>query len=651
MQKTKIKLLELPHFFILSVLALHLSSCTTTTKEAPESKLVFEKSNQRETVVILGVNDIHGALAPEKFKTKDEDAIEYEKGGAAYFASHIKVLKKKYGSQLLLLDGGDEFQGSLDSNLEKGKPVVDFLNSIGIHAAVIGNHEFDFGAEDGSQDNKSILKKRMYEAKYPYLSANIYSKQTGKFPGFLGYKPSTILTAGRLKVGVIGLSTEQTPGATRPDFVRDLEFRELAKVAQNEAKKLKEQGAHVIVVLAHAGIQCDLDQAYGVASKPRGRVRSPQDPQSMCDPDSEIAKLLKNIPQGTVDAVVSGHTHTLVNHWIEGVPVIQAGTRLQYYNLIYLTYDFESKKVVNDLARIEGPMPVCPKVFKNQRDCSGERLAPKNGRGSLVTPELYGESIYADRETERLLEPYFEKTKATKQKVIGQCDHRVEHQRMGESMMGNLITDAMKWVTKADVAVTNTGGIRSQFEPGVIKYEDVYRTFPFDNFISKLTLSGRELKTLIRIAENGSRGFFPVSGLKLRLIKLGDEPWSSDLNKNRVLEPWEQDRLIEAKLDNKDWIEPQKMYTVAIPDFLVQGGDDFAWFMKSLPASRVELMSGPIMRDTLIDYIAHLSKPVNSDDAPLLNPNDPRMRFEARPSKKPQERQKTATRKKVKSRR
>lgn len=621
------------------------TACSTTTKEPPESKLIFEKTNDRETVVLLGVNDIHGALAPEKFKTKDEDAVEYEKGGAAIFASHVKVLKRKYGQQLLVLDGGDQFQGSIDSNLEKGKPIVELLNTIGVDAAVIGNHEFDFGADENSNDIRGVLKRRMSEARYPYLSANIYDKKTGQYPGFLGFKPSVILNAGRVKVGVIGLSTEQTPGATRPDYVKDLEFKELAKIAAAESKKLRSQGANVIVVLAHAGVQCDLDQANGVNSKPRGRIKGPQDPQTMCDPNSEIAQLLKKIPQGTVDAIVSGHTHTLVNHWIEGVPVIQAGTRLQYYNLMYLTYDFAAKKVVPELARIEGPMPVCPKVFKNQRDCSGERTPPKNGRGSLVTPELYGESIDEDSEVKRLLKPYFAKTNEAKQKIVGHCEHRVEHQRMGESQMGNLITDAMKWAVKADVAITNTGGIRSQFEPGAIKFEDVYRTFPFDNYISKLTLTGRELRTFMRIAEHGGRGFFPFSGAKLRLIKLGDEPWSNDLNKNNTLEPWEQDRIIDAKLDNGDSIDPSKMYTVATPDFLVQGGDDLMWFMKSIPASRIELMSGPLMRDTLIDYIAYLGKPINSSEAPLYNPDSPRMKFESRPHKRPVERQKTGVRK------
>lgn len=636
--------------FCFSSLFLVLSACATLQDEGP--RVLFETSGGLETVVILGTNDIHGALAPEKMKTKDDAATPYEKGGAAILASHVNILRNEFGPRFLILDAGDQFQGSIDSNLEEGKPMVEFFNHIGVNAAVLGNHEFDFGPkgddaqakvnEGGKPDLRGALKERITEARYPYLAANVVDKKTGK-PAVPGTKPSVILTAGGLKIGVIGLTTLDTPVTTRPDFVKDVQFKDMAKTALDEAKKLRDEGAHIIVALTHAGLVCDVAEKSGKTIR-TSPVKAETDVQSHCDPKHEVPQLIRALPKGTIDAVVSGHTHQVIHHWIDGVPVIQSGTRNVYYNLLYLTYDWKTKKLATDRTRIEGPIPVCPQVFENQRNCNGEQPAPKNGRGDLVTPVLHGKSISPDPSTERLLAPVFERTEQAKKRIVGKAARKIEHLRTAESPMGILVADAVRKSIGAQVAIVNSGGIRANLEEGDITYESVFRALPFDNNVSKLDLTGRELKTFIRIAESGARGYFPVSGLKLRLIDLKYEPWSKDLDGNGKIEPWEQDRLIEARLEDGTLIEDSKRYSVATIDFLVQGGDSFGWFMNSIPKERVVLAAGPILRDAIVSYIGSFKDDLNSEKNPLFNPADPRLKLENRPAKK--ERQSPAKRRK-----
>ena len=588
-----------------------------------------------ETVVIMGFNDIHGALTPESAKTKEAPGVErisYEKGGAAILASHIKVLRQEFGPHLLILDGGDEFQGSIESNFEQGAPMVQFFNAIGLNAAVLGNHEFDFGVDS--------LKKRISEAHYPYLAANVVEKGSQKFPGVPGTLPSAMLQAGRLKIGVIGLTTTDTPATTRQEFVRDVEFLNLKQSALAESDRLKKDGANMVILLTHEGLFCDVGKK---PAKNTAILRTSNDQQTECRERDKIVTLLHALPSGTVDAVVSGHSHSLVHHWVAGIPVIQSGTRNQYYNLIYLTYDWSLHKPVFERTRIEGPVPVCPKIFENQKDCNGDRTPPKLGRGKLVDAVFHGETIEPDPVVTALLQPTFEKTATAKKRIVGLAARGIEHTRSGESPFGNLVADALKDSVHADVVIMNGGGIRTSIDSGPITYGSVFRALPFDNSISVLTVNGKELKLALRIAESGSRGIFPVSGVKLRLIDSKYEAHADDLSGDKAIAPWEINRLIEAVLvdaaGNESPISDTKMYRLGTIDFLVTGGDDFAWYMHQIPESRIQLAAGPVLREAVTQYITEKSAQLaqfgglNSEGHPLVDPAHLRLVFEKPPQK------------------
>ncbi|MGZ3709068.1 MAG: bifunctional metallophosphatase/5'-nucleotidase, partial [Bdellovibrionota bacterium] len=510
-------------FFILSAL-LALSSCSSgpRTQEPPlEEPPKADPAHDTETIAVMGTNDLHGALAPQELRTREAagaPGTPYEAAGVATLSSFVRVLRSELGERLVWLDGGDEFQGSIESNLEQGAPMVSFFNAAGVQGAAIGNHEFDFGLD--------ALKARMTEAHYPYLAANIVEKATGQLAQFPNTIPhTTIQVSSKLKVGVLGLSTLDTPRTTKSENVATLRFADLKEATIREAKALREEGAQVVLITAHVGLKCD-----------RGRVgagllmRKPTDAQGECDSDGEMVRLLRSLPEGTVDAVVSGHSHQVVHHWIAGIPVIQGGAFGRYFNLIWLTYDFTEKRLLTENTRIEGPVPVCEKVFRNQNDCNGDRPAPPMGRGPLVEYRYHGKTIEPDSSIVDVLKPVFAKSAEEKKKVVGQAARPLDHERFRESPLGDLVADSFRKATGADVALINAGGIRAPWEAGPITFGDVFRTLPFDNTIVVLKVTGRELKNILRVAESGARGFASVSGLHLKLIEPGEDTPGNDLN-------------------------------------------------------------------------------------------------------------------------
>ncbi len=167
-------------------------------------------------------------------------------GGADWLGGWMDAIRRdarERGGEALLIDGGDEFQGTLISNQFQGRSVVDAFNALGVAAAAVGNHEFDFGLP--------ALLERMKQARYPMLAANVFKKGTRERPDWA--KPSVLLDVRGLKVGVIGLTTVDTPTVTNPLNVADLEFVPGGPVAAQEADALRTRGATVVILAAHAG--------------------------------------------------------------------------------------------------------------------------------------------------------------------------------------------------------------------------------------------------------------------------------------------------------------------------------------------------------------------------------------------------------------
>ena len=256
---------------------------------------------------IVGINDTHGALlavpAPKWLRSVTSEDV----GGADWFAGWMNAVRadaRAKGGSVLILDGGDEFQGTLISNQFRGKSVTDVYNAVGLTAGALGNHEFDFGVP--------VLKERMAQARYPILAANVFLEGTQTRPDWL--RPSVLLDIDGVKVGIIGLATVETKVTTNPVNLAGLQFVPGGPVAAKEADALRARGATVVLVTAHAG---------------------------PFPPGNEIQHIAQAC-KGRVDAIVSGHHHTALGPpplVVENIPIVQSGSRLLSFSLIELTLD------------------------------------------------------------------------------------------------------------------------------------------------------------------------------------------------------------------------------------------------------------------------------------------------------------------------
>jgi 2',3'-cyclic-nucleotide 2'-phosphodiesterase (5'-nucleotidase family) len=150
------------------------------------------------TVTILHTNDFHGQL----------EASGSNPGGARV----AKVIKDLVAANpnSLVVDAGDEMQGSLLSNLQHGFPVIATFNAIGYSVATFGNHEFDWG--------QTVLAERTAQATYDFISANIVAAADCATPGWTKpafvKNPYEIKEIGGAKIAFIGVTTQEVPTIT-----------------------------------------------------------------------------------------------------------------------------------------------------------------------------------------------------------------------------------------------------------------------------------------------------------------------------------------------------------------------------------------------------------------------------------------------------
>ena len=199
-------------------------------------------SVQGETreIRILHLNDFHGFAEPYQ-PLGSEELV----GGIAYLASEVNRLRQE--KPALLLAAGDMIQGNNWANLFQGQSVIELMNLMRFDGAVVGNHEFDFGQE--------VLKKRVSEATFPFLGANV--------KGIEGLKSYVLREINGIRVAIIGVVTEDAPVSTSPKNVMGLEFLSPVSTVEKYVGELKGE-ADLILILSHVGFLGDRRLAEAV---------------------------------------------------------------------------------------------------------------------------------------------------------------------------------------------------------------------------------------------------------------------------------------------------------------------------------------------------------------------------------------------------
>lgn len=566
-----------------SLLILFLAACATAPvpQTAPSAAHV---STEPVHVIIVGTTDRHGWYDSHH---ESRNAPAY--GGLALFGGYVANLRSKHPGQVIVVDSGDLFQGTLESNLFEGEPVVKGYNAVGYNAAAVGNHEFDYGpvgsdsvAHLPGQDPLGALKKNAANAKFSFLSANLTEKATGKTPSWA--KRYTMVAAGGAKVGIIGLSTPDTPNVTMSANVATLTFGDPIPATISAAKELRANGADAIIVIAHMGGRC------------KNIDTNPAD-TSTCENDQEAIRFLNALPKGTIDAYFAGHTHSQIRHYINGVATLQPSPYGREFSMVDLTIDTSRHAVTN--SEMAPLTMVCAQVYDHTETCdpkkapAGAALVPRIFEGAPVT-ELAG--------LMDVFKPYLQQVSAKRNEDTGiRTTDRIKRGYARETAIGDLFTDAMRAYMKTDIAFMNSGGIRTDLPAGTILYANMFDVSPFDNFPAIVTMTGAQVRQMVDMtAIGGGRGILQASGIRYTF----DEALDAD-------KPGPQrHRLTAITLADGQPLDPKATYRVAMIDFLVTGGEGLDVVMKQIPDDLKKIDYTRPIRDLLIDAIKAMPQPV-----------------------------------------
>ncbi|MGZ5493909.1 MAG: bifunctional metallophosphatase/5'-nucleotidase [Thermoanaerobaculia bacterium] len=548
------------------LLLILLSACATASvKHAPVH------------VVIVGTTDVHGWF--NGHVTKD---LHY--GGVALLASYVNALRAENENRVVLVDSGDLFQGTLESNFFEGEPVTKAYNILGYSAAAVGNHEFDYGpagpgsvARNPGDDPLGALKRNAAIAKFPFLSANMTEKATGRTPSWA--LPYAIVEAGGARLGIIGLTTPDTPNVTIASNVASLNFGDPVPATIAAARELRAKGADAVIVIAHMGGRCtDVNAVNDVAS---------------CEKEQEAMQLLASLPAGTIDAYFAGHTHAQMRQVVNGVPSTQGLAYSVEFSTLDLWIDRDGHRVDAARTNIRPLTMICGRVYQGTDRCDA-RDAPKGA--ALVPRTFLGRVIEPDPKVAAVVAPYLERVAAKRSEKLGVQSAGVFNRNYSaEAPLGDLLADALRRALNTDIALMNSGGIRASLPAGDLVYSDIFETSPFDNYGAIVTMTGQQITDALRLTTTGERGILQVSGLR----------YTFDAAKDAGKSPGERNRLVSVTLEDGTPLDPNKLYRVAMPDFLAGGGDGLQAVINAIPADRIVILPD---RGPLHDIFAEVLK-------------------------------------------
>jgi 5'-nucleotidase / UDP-sugar diphosphatase len=420
------------------------------------------------TLHVIHINDLHSRIeAVNAFDStcSAEDAAENKCfGGVARVATKINELRDGLtaaGANVIVLDAGDQFQGSLFYSTYKGAVEAEFMEKIGFDAMAVGNHEFD----DGPEGLGSFLDK----VTFPVISGNTDVSQSNVLKDRV--QNHVVLDIGGEKIGIISALATDTVETSSPGPT--IIFQDEIESLKADVAALEAEGVTKIIALNHVGYKKDMEIAAAVPG---------------------------------LDAVVGGHSHTLLSAtdpkrggpyptWIDGqngalVPVVQAYAYSKYVGHLELTF--------------------------------GDDGVLKFAEGDTI---LLDASVVPDPEIEARVKELGGPIEELKNRVVAESAAEIDGSREScravECPMGNLIADAMldrvadQGVT---IAVQNGGGVRAGIDAGPVTMGEVLTVLPFQNTLSTFEVDGA---TLVAALENGASQleegagrFLQVAGMK-----------------------------------------------------------------------------------------------------------------------------------------
>ncbi len=412
------------------------------------------------SLTILHTNDFHARFEPINAFDSGcgaEDAAEGKCfGGSARLVTGVEAARQRAGNTpVLLVDGGDQFQGTLFYTYYKGALSAEMMNKMGYDAMTVGNHEFDDGPE--------VLKDFIGAIEFPILMSN--ADISGEPLLADAIQKSTVIEKGGEKIGLIGLTPQDTDELASPG--PNVIFTDPVGAVQQEVDKLTAEGVNKIVVLSHSGYNVDQRVAEGTSG---------------------------------VDVIVGGHSNTLLSNTVEGaagpyptvtngVQIVQAYAYGKYLGELNVTFDDDGNvtEATGDLVVMDASV--------GQDEATVARITeaavPLDEIRNKVVANT-SEAIGGERDVCRAME----------------C-------QMG-SLIADAMLDRVK-DQGIQIAIANGGGIRASIDAGEVTMGEVLTVLPFQNTLSTFQVTGatvvEALENGVSQIEEGAGRFPQVAGI------------------------------------------------------------------------------------------------------------------------------------------
>ena len=566
-------------------------------------------------LTVLATNDLHGGVEPSKYRTTGEPI-----GGLAFWGGVIRSTRKaieSQGGRVLVLDAGDQFQGTLISNANEGDLVFSAMDEVGYDAVVPGNQDYDFGPKGWLKDRPSssdenpreVIEGLAAKVKFPLLSSNTYLREsltdtkTGQVvnvasnscaapsgatidwkkarrPGFL--KPYLIRDFGGLKVAIIGMDHPATASMTTSVNVSDLCFRDPVTTYREVRDEIGSR-ADIFILVVHS-------------------ANSPGKPEL-----TQFVKTIRADRSPRLDLVIAGHTHMIQNDLVEGVPIIQSGSGGERFGRIDFSFDLSSKKIVTSKTRVESGVALLhQRCDDNAKDFCLAKPGTEAGAGAQV---YYDQNLVEmNQKVLKLIADARSAIRNLSDQKLFVAKADLKRDRVRESPLADLLTDLLRQASGADVSFLNTGGIRADLTAGTITYEQFFEVLPFGN---RAVLAGpMRTKQLIRLLERsiqscGDYGALMQSGLRVRFSR-NCRGGGVDLKAELLtVETVDGDTIYDS---HQGGIIQDRAFNVATLDFLLDGGSGYTDF-KGTPL----LQDLDICRETLVHQMLKSSNLMEID--------------------------------------
>lgn len=489
--------------------------------------------------VILHTNDVHGAIQ------------DYAKVAA------LKADYEKRGADVYLVDAGDFSQGSVYVSLNKGADAVTMLNAVGYDYVTLGNHEFDYGAQQ--------LADNLKNANFDILCSNVLDADGD--PAADEAVTSEVEGSG-LKIGFFGLATPETKTKANPALIKGLTFlsgEALYKCAQENIDWLKGQNVDVIICLTHLGV----------------------DKESQPNTSYDLYKNTTGI-----DFIIDGHSHTVMTKGPNGEPIQSTGTALANVGVIII--DNTTKKIEENKL-----VPIWHTEKKDDKsvtvyDYTKEDDAVAAAAKAIMDPidAAYGE-VFA-------------------KSAVDLNGAKAPGNRTEETNLGDLITDAMMWAIKTKapsvdmtnaVAITNGGGIRAAINKGDITKKDINTVLPFGNTLAVVYVKGSELLEALEASTyctpEAVGGFPQFAGMEVELnIAPKYDKNAKEYPGSEYFGPKSINRITIKSINGKAF-DPNATYAVITNNFMAAGGDTYYAFA----AAKEQFDTGLPLDEILMEYI------------------------------------------------